>query len=104
MTQLLYHIKALCTSKFLDGICLLDKLVKQATFDEAFVAYPQDKFALFVVGQLPQFVDPDAGVSSRLFQAQIALEPEWDLLHGLLTGCQWNRSRHGILRPGHPPH
>lgn len=104
MTQLLYHIKALCTSKILDGICLLDKLVKQATFDEAFVAYPQDKFALFVIGQLPQFVDSDAGVSSRLFQAQIALEPEWDFLHGLLTGCRWNRSHLGTSPPDHPLH
>lgn len=53
MTQPLYHIKALCASKILDGICLLDKLVKQATLNEAFVAYPQDEFALLVVGQFP---------------------------------------------------
>ena len=64
---------------------LFDVSVEQAAFYQALAAHPQNELTVFVVGDLAQLVDADAGVGGGFLQRQVAFLPNRDLFHGLLS-------------------
>ena len=60
MTHPLYHIKGLFPTAILNGIYLLDVLVKKPALDQALAPYPQYETAILFVGDVSKLVDADA--------------------------------------------
>lgn len=55
----------------LNRVALFNVLIKQLTFDKPFAADPEDEGTVFIVGELSDLVDADAGVGGGFFNCQV---------------------------------
>ena len=51
-------------------------LLEQASFDQSLGTNEENEFALFILGQLPKLVHPDAKVGSGFFNGQVRFFPD----------------------------